>query len=233
MHSLPHSVTNLSMSSLGEFHSPTQSQEAFPSAVQDFSADSPPPSPKNGPSLPVLPPPQTSHDRHASLQSQSTLTAGGNPTDSERSFESPNHSPTATSFRSATAPVRSFDVPRDRSVTAPQPSLAAIKQELVSQAVTLPSRKRATYRMFPIHITCTGTSTLYHRAERAVLSIGISSEGKSQDNVGQEVTTATNDLRAKLKEMSPKTPFGKWHMWLLLPEVQTFRMTAFPSDMPY
>jgi len=94
-------------------------------------------------------------------------------------------------------------------VTAPQPSLAELKQELVSQTTSHPARKRATYRMFPINITCTGTSTLYHRAERAVISIGISSEGKSQDNVAQEVMAATNDLRAKLKEMSPKTPFGK------------------------
>ena len=62
--------------------------------------------------------------------------------------------------------------------------------------------------MPPVTITAQGTSTIFRRAERAVVTVYVSSEDTSQEKVSKEVTLTTNELRSMLKGLSPKTETG-------------------------
>jgi hypothetical protein len=63
----------------------------------------------------------------------------------------------------------------------------------------------------PLALTTSGKSTLYRPAERAVVTIKIHSEGPSQQQVSEEVTDRSNELRAILKEMALKDNTGMPH----------------------
>lgn len=54
-----------------------------------------------------------------------------------------------------------------------------------------------------LKISVNGHATIPKLAERAVLSVGIASEGSSKEWVVEEVTTSTKHLRNMLEEMSP------------------------------
>jgi hypothetical protein len=62
--------------------------------------------------------------------------------------------------------------------------------------------------MPPVTITAQGTSTIFRQAERAVVTVHVSSEGTSQEKVSEEVTLTANELRSMLKGLSPKTENG-------------------------
>jgi uncharacterized protein len=62
--------------------------------------------------------------------------------------------------------------------------------------------------MPPVTITAQGTSTIFRQAERAVVTVYVSSEGTSQEKVSKEVTLTANELRSMLKGLSPKTENG-------------------------
>ena len=62
--------------------------------------------------------------------------------------------------------------------------------------------------MPPVTITAQGTSTIFRQAERAVITVHVSSEGTSQEKVSNEVTLTANELRSMLKGLSPKTEKG-------------------------
>lgn len=62
--------------------------------------------------------------------------------------------------------------------------------------------------MPPVTITAQGTSTIFRQAERAVITVHVSSEDTSQEKVSNEVTLTANELRSMLKGLSPKTEKG-------------------------
>ena len=62
--------------------------------------------------------------------------------------------------------------------------------------------------MPPLTITAQGTSTIFRQAERAVVTVHVSSEGTSQEKVSKEVMLVANELRSMLKGLSPKTENG-------------------------
>ena len=62
--------------------------------------------------------------------------------------------------------------------------------------------------MPPVTIITQGTSTIFRQAERAVIFVQVSSDGISQEKVSEDVTSTTNELRAILKDLSPKTNEG-------------------------
>ncbi|KAB8071862.1 hypothetical protein BDV29DRAFT_11496 [Aspergillus leporis] len=57
-------------------------------------------------------------------------------------------------------------------------------------------------------INTVGTSTLHRQAERAVITLDVSSEGNNQSTVSQDVTHTSNRLQSLLKETSPKQASG-------------------------
>jgi len=59
-----------------------------------------------------------------------------------------------------------------------------------------------------LKLSVSGNATLYRRAERAVVSIKVHSEGPSQEAVSKEVTARSNELRTTLKTMALKDPSG-------------------------
>ena len=63
----------------------------------------------------------------------------------------------------------------------------------------------------PLALTISGKSTLYRPAERAVVTIKVHSEGLSQQQVSEDVTDRSNELRAILKEMALKEDTGMLH----------------------
>ena len=63
--------------------------------------------------------------------------------------------------------------------------------------------------MAPVTIVVEGSSILYRRAERAVMSISVSSEGKNQEKVSSEVTQTSNSLQAMLRDLAPRTENGE------------------------
>lgn len=65
--------------------------------------------------------------------------------------------------------------------------------------------------MAPLLITCTGESTIYHPAERAVVFLTISSDGISQPEVSQAVTKTANAVQSHLKTIAPKDSAGQAH----------------------
>ena len=76
-----------------------------------------------------------------------------------------------------------------------------------NQDQTDPVRRHET--MAPITISTQGQSTIPRRAERAVVSVQVASDGESQEAVSKDVTTTSNHLRALLKDMALKTQSGK------------------------
>jgi hypothetical protein len=62
--------------------------------------------------------------------------------------------------------------------------------------------------MPPVTITAQGTSTIFRQAERAVVTVRVSSEGTSQEKVSKDVALTANELRSMLKGLSPKTENG-------------------------
>ena len=62
--------------------------------------------------------------------------------------------------------------------------------------------------MAPLMITVTGESTILRAAERGVLTVRVSSAGKSQDDVSEDVTGTCNKLRVLLEGLAPKNVQG-------------------------
>lgn len=60
----------------------------------------------------------------------------------------------------------------------------------------------------PLSLTISGNAILYRRAERAVVTIRVHSEGPSQQTVSKEVTDRSNELRAILKQYALKDENG-------------------------
>lgn len=63
--------------------------------------------------------------------------------------------------------------------------------------------------MTTLAISVNGNATLYRRAERAVVTIRVHSEGPSQQKVSKEVTDTSNELRTTLKDMALKDEKGE------------------------
>ena len=62
--------------------------------------------------------------------------------------------------------------------------------------------------MASLEIRLNGTSVIARHAERAVLSVKVSSEGPSQDTVSNDVTSTSNNLAKKFKELAPQSEDG-------------------------
>lgn len=62
--------------------------------------------------------------------------------------------------------------------------------------------------MAPVKIHVEGHSTIYRLAERAAMSVDISSEGPAQDAVSTAVTTTARTLQATLDELCPRITGG-------------------------
>ncbi|KZP25814.1 hypothetical protein FIBSPDRAFT_855447 [Athelia psychrophila] len=62
--------------------------------------------------------------------------------------------------------------------------------------------------MAPVTIHVEGHSTLYRLAERAAMSVDISSEGPSQDIVSTDVTATARKLQSELDELCPLSADG-------------------------
>ena len=62
--------------------------------------------------------------------------------------------------------------------------------------------------MAPLEIELSGTSVIARHAERAVLSVKVSSEGPSQETVSNDVTSTSNNLAIKFKELAPRSEDG-------------------------
>lgn len=60
----------------------------------------------------------------------------------------------------------------------------------------------------PLALTISGKATLFRRAERAIVTIRVHSEGPSQQAVSKKVTDRSNELRTTLKEMALKDQSG-------------------------
>lgn len=60
-----------------------------------------------------------------------------------------------------------------------------------------------------VTINVTGSSTIHHMPEQAMLALHIQSEGPSRNLVSSYVTTRSNLLQRNLKELAPKTSSGK------------------------
>ena len=58
-------------------------------------------------------------------------------------------------------------------------------------------------------LSVNGNAILYRRAERAVVTIKVHSEGPSQKQVSKNVTDTSNELRTTLKEMALKDITGR------------------------
>ena len=61
----------------------------------------------------------------------------------------------------------------------------------------------------PVKINVTGSSTIHHHPEQAILALQIRSEGSSRNLVSSYVTTRSNLLQRHLKELAPKTASGE------------------------
>ena len=61
----------------------------------------------------------------------------------------------------------------------------------------------------PLEIDVRGTAEITREPERAVLSIGISSEGAVQDVVAQQVSSTCNQLQQSFDKLAPKTSTGE------------------------
>ncbi|KAH6665559.1 hypothetical protein B0J14DRAFT_492192 [Halenospora varia] len=62
--------------------------------------------------------------------------------------------------------------------------------------------------MAPLIVTVYGQSELYHRAERAVMSISVTSSGPSQEQSSQDVTSTASSIQSTLRALSPKDATG-------------------------
>ncbi|BCR86343.1 SIMPL domain-containing protein [Aspergillus chevalieri] len=60
-----------------------------------------------------------------------------------------------------------------------------------------------------VTINVTGTSTIYHHPEQAVLSVHIQSEGPSRNLVSSYVTTRSNLLHRHLRDLAPRNSSGQ------------------------
>ena len=73
----------------------------------------------------------------------------------------------------------------------------------------LSSNKCTTQIMAPLEIHLSGESIISRHAERAVLSVEVSSEGISRETVSHDVTSTSNELIKMFKEIAPKSEDGK------------------------
>jgi hypothetical protein len=62
--------------------------------------------------------------------------------------------------------------------------------------------------MAPSDITITGTSSIYHQAERAIMFISVSNSGTSQGEVSASVTNTANHVQSILMDLAPTLDTG-------------------------